>query len=81
MVQQGLFLFCPNGAKVSPLAYDGAITFSINRGAVSQCSHSTKMYSCEYCTKSFNQKSHLLRHKREVHEWELRFKCENVKKI
>ena len=34
------------------------------------------MYACEYCTKPFNQKSHLLRHKREVHEWKLQFECE-----
>ena len=42
--------------------------------------HSIKMYSCEYCAKPFNQKSHLLRHKREVHEWILRFECEKCEK-
>ena len=44
------------------------------------CFHSTEMYSCEYCAKPFNQKSHLLRHKREVHEWILRFECEKCEK-
>ena len=75
MVQESWFLYNPNGARISLLAYNGAITLSINSGEVSRCCHSTKMYTCEYCTKPFNQKSHLLRHKREVHEWELRFEC------
>ena len=42
--------------------------------------HSIKMYSCEYCAKPFNQKSHLLRHKREVHELKLQFECEKCEK-
>ena len=42
--------------------------------------HSTKMYSCEYCAKPFIRKDHLLRHKREVHEWILRFECEKCEK-
>ena len=80
MVQQNLYSFNPNKFRVGPLAYDGAITLSINSGTVLQCSHSTKMYSCEYCTKPFNQKSYLSRHKREVHEWILRFECEKCEK-
>ena len=42
--------------------------------------HSIKMYACEYCTTPFIQKSYLLRHKREVHEWILRFECEKCEK-
>ena len=80
MVQQNLYLFNPNDFRVGPLAYDGAKTLIINSGTVSRCSHSTKMYLCEYCTKPFNQKSHLLRHKREVREWKLRFDCEKCEK-
>ena len=41
------------------------------------------MYACEYCTKpDINQirKDHLLRHKREVHEWLLQFECERCEK-
>ena len=42
--------------------------------------HSTKMYSCEYCAKPFRRNCDLLRHKREVHEWILRFECEKCEK-
>ena len=38
------------------------------------------MYSCEYCAKPFIRKDHLLRHKREVHEWILQFECERCEK-
>ena len=44
------------------------------------CFHSTTMYSCEYCAKPFRRKCDLLRHKREVHEWLLRFECEKCEK-
>ena len=80
MAQQNLYSFNPNDFRVGPLAYDGAIKLLINSGTVLQCSHSTKKYLCEYCAKPFNQKSHLLRHKREVHEWILRFECEKCEK-
>ena len=42
--------------------------------------HSTKMYSCEYCAKTFRRNCDLLRHKPEVHEWILRLSVKNVKK-
>ena len=79
MAQQNLYQYNPNDFRVGPLAYNGAIT-SINSGVVLQCSHSTKMYSCEYCTKPFIRKDHLSHHKREVHEWELWFECEKCEK-
>ena len=80
MAQQSLYLFYPNGARVSPLANDGAITLSINCGVVLLCSYFTKRYSCEYCTKPFRRNCDLLHHKREVHEWILRFEYEKCKK-
>ena len=80
MAQQNLYQCNPNDFRVGPLAYDGAITLSINSGVVLQCSHSSKMYSCEYCTKPFIRKDHLSNHKREVHEWELWFECEKCEK-
>ena len=39
-----------------------------------------RQYLCEYCTKPFIRKDHLLRHKREVHKWEVRFACKKCKK-
>ena len=38
------------------------------------------MYVCEYSTKSFSNKHHLQRHKREVREGVLRFTCEKCEK-
>ena len=42
--------------------------------------HSIKMYSCEYFKKPFIRNDAMLRHKREVHEWKLRFECEKCEK-
>ena len=38
------------------------------------------MYSCEYCAKPFIPNDAMLRHKREVHEWKLRYECEKCEK-
>ena len=77
MAQYNLYLFNLN--KFNSLTYDGAKALLL-KVVIKLYFHFIKMYSCEYCTKSFIQKDHLLRHKREVHEWILRFECEKCEK-
>ena len=80
MVQQNLYQCNPNDFRVGSLTYDGAITLLMIGGVFLQCSHSTEMYACEYCTKPFRRNCDLLWHKQEVHEWILRFECEKCEK-